>query len=238
MFMKYSNRDAFGHPLKFRSASEAGLLSLPYNGENTKLLIWNEIADSAVGNEVPISISNSGVTLDADSNLEFIEGNDILNIDSADVAAVFGFLKEWTFDVWVYPTLSSTYQCILGPQGNAFDRDAMCLSVFNGSQLKNYYGGYGVPDEQIFSPPGSMSINDWYYITVEKWLDGAQWKLAFYINGVKQSVFNVADFALYTTYDFILGTQDGSRGMLGKANKYRLNNIALHRGVNFKLPTR
>ena len=84
MFRKLSDRGAFGRPKKYRSAVNAGLLNFG-NDENTKALLHFNVSpfvDSAVGNETPLTISNTDVSLDT-TNKKFGAGSGDFNGSSS-----------------------------------------------------------------------------------------------------------------------------------------------------------
>ena len=203
MFMKLSERDAFGHPLKFRSAKETGIGYGIYNDGNSKLYINGSLTDTADGNATPVTITNYGVSLNGSNDLDF-ELGDYLMIAKESINAAFAATVEWLVDMWIYPTSTQTFAALLGANDNSAKADITGLCIHSGTRLYVYYGSW-ITDGTFLSDAGTITINTWQHIRVEKWLDGAQWKCTFYIDGQPQSTINVSDTALYTASEFGIG---------------------------------
>jgi hypothetical protein len=231
MFMKLSNRDAFGHPVKSKSAVDAGLVDT-YNNANTKLYLDGAIEDSAKGNAIPVSITNVGVTLDDSNNIVFdgATAPDYLQMPVANFTQIFALTKEWKVDLLVTPNTTRGQSILLG--GVTSNSNGLGIRISDGTRLTAYYNGWINLNTQL-SPPGSIVNNTEHFITIEKWLDGEQWKVNVYINGISQISHSRSDFALYTTMNFHVSHHETDRGFLGSVNKVHITNTAEHRGVNF-----
>lgn len=198
----------------------------------TKLLIENEIVDSGAANGTPVVITNSDVTLDGSNNLVFDGATtpNYLQMPAANFTATFALLQEWKVDLWVYPNTTRVQSVLLGSLSSG--TNSLGIRIEDGNRLTAYYNGWTATNTQL-STAGTIVNNTWHFITIEKWLDGSQWKVDIYIDGTKQTSHSVSDFALYTTSNFYVGHNETDRGFLGSVNKPRVNNKAEHFGVNF-----
>ena len=151
-----------------------------YNDANSKLFLDSSLSDSAKGNGTPLTVTNSGVSLDGSNNLDFSSG-DYLTIDKADINGAFAAGNEWFIDMWIYPTTSQTFATLLGANDNGAKSDITGLCVHGGNRLYIYYGSW-ITDGTFLSDADSITINTWQHIRVEKWLDGAQWKCTIFID--------------------------------------------------------
>ena len=231
MFMKYSDRDDFGRLNKYRSLGAAGLLKA-YNDANSKLFLDSSLSDSAKGNGTPLTITNSGVSLNGSNNLDFSSG-DYLTINKADINGAFAAGNEWFIDMWIYPTSSQTFATLLGAEDNGARSDITGLCIHGGTRLYVYYGSW-ITDGTFLSDAGSISINSWQHVRVEKWLDGAQWKCTIFIDGVPTSTIDVSDTAMYSTSEFgIAYTGSSDRRFVGQMNKFMVKSVAGSKGVAF-----
>lgn len=197
----------------------------------TIFLLENQIADSSAATSAA-TVNNTGVTLDGSNNLVF-DGEvaaDYLQMDASIFTSTFALLQEWKFDLWVYPNTTRTQSVLFG--GATLASGTLGLRIESGTKLTTYQSDWIAGNTEL-AAAGSIVNNTWHFITIEKWLDGAQWKVDTYVNGVLKTSKSVADFALYAAVDFYVGHDETDRGFVGSVNKVRVNNKAEHFGVNF-----
>lgn len=165
-FSKLSNRDEFGYPLKFKSASEAGLVKLERGGDaNTKLSLDFEdfpFADNAVGNTIPATITNSGVTRDM-ANKKFGKSSALFSSAYAyldcSVPKTLMENSDFSLEFFAYPTaLSGRVWALNQDTATAY---TFALGFENTSVLVSVRAG-------AYKTGGTVTLNTWHHIKMVK----------------------------------------------------------------------
>lgn len=229
--MKLSNRSAFGYPLKFRSAGDAGLTSYG-NDEYTKLLLHGDalpIVDSSKGGGH--SITNSSATLDTTIKKY---GDAALNFASsaycyAPASSDWSLGTSWTLDLWIRHS-GSSYQKFISTRGDG-NGASYELTVNPDTTLRcellNQTGGYT-------NGTSPLTANTWYHVAFT--YDGTN--LKFYINGVLDK--SVAITATFSTSNRLqIGRPEVyNEPFTGKIDELRISKGIVRWTENFTPPAK
>lgn len=229
-----------GKVLGFQDGADRG------NSDNVRLLLQNALTDSATGNASPATVTTQGVTLTAESDLEF-SGNDSHVTAVLPVAEIFAADKEWTIDFWFNPVANSAkWNYVLTETNGDWGSHSLGLTWNSTNQtLEQDSGGYVASTIKAPNWPNASTpcaSNQWHFVAVEKQKTESGWSLNYYLNGSPWlQVAFTSDFAPFdSTTPFWFGgnTSDGGRWFKGKANKLRVTAGARYGGKAFAVPDR
>lgn len=187
MFMKLSNRDAFGHPVKFRSASTAGITTLAYPVNAANLEGWWAFENSG---DVPVlgdwddasDNTNTGTLIaDAfvDSNGLNLDGSlDAVNCGSDSSLTVQNGTNPWTISAR-FRTTDSEKQHIVSQRNNNGPYDRLIIFIEASGAITGACMDNNVGFLELTSP---LTYNDgeWHQATFVR--DGSD--IILYIDGV------------------------------------------------------
>ena len=195
------------------------------NDANTRLLLQpstsdHGIVDQAAGNAAPVTLENTGVTVD-DAGAMVFDGNSYLTLAASTLPV--GFLDgtdDWTLDL-IYNVSSKSMQCLFGraqsPRIDFLLQSSGELQIGGGPSL-----GSGWP------------FNTDVRLTFELYRGGSSWEYTAFRDGSvvtsgTLTAANLRSAALWIGWE---GNTD-SRKINGKIKAFRLTAGAVHKGVAF-----
>lgn len=211
---------------------QTGTIGTGGNNDTVKLLIQpttsdNQIVDTSIGRIIPATInqgdSNAIVGVNNSGDLLFNGGNNYLSIPSNDVSDVIGS-SEWCLDFTITPNWTSGTRKILnlGADGGWY------------AYLNPQYGTFWFWSKGADSISMGLYGNQTHTITLEQYLDGSTWKLAYYTDGELKHTHNTQVGYSNSDMRFGIGDNNEGGGYVGIMNSIRLRNIAPYRGTNFE----
>jgi len=220
MFSKISDRDSLGYPILYDSGIDAGVVASE-NDTNTVFYLYNSLEDTARGVTTNAVITNSGVSIDGNGDLDF-DGASRLTVPYTSEGLQDAYDGgEVTLDFDIIHTTGAMWQIgIPGSWNNVF--------VLTGDSTPRVW----IAGIAIYLGTSSTVKKQ---LTFERWLDGTTWKISFYIDGTLDSTtttgasgWGTANADLTIGYSAIIGTY-----LTGKLNKVRVSNKARYKGVSF-----
>lgn len=199
--------------------SNVALLA-PLNGANNST-IYNDYSQ----NELPITrlvnsfISTSqsrfnGSSMSVDGNLGglYVQSNVLIATGN------------WTFEAWIYPTRTSSYNCIF--QNDAGGAEQLRLYVWNGALMVRHSG------IDRFNIPG-VNINQWNHVALVR--SGGVYRA--YLNGTRSA--GSYSLAAATLNAFRIGADSfNNQGLLGFMQDVRITiGVARYTDSSFTVPT-
>lgn len=195
------------------------------NDSTTKLLLQpatsnNQIVDQAAGNAAPVTLQNTGVTVD-DAGAMVFDGNSYLTLAANVLPSDFlNGTDDWTLDL-IYNVSSKSIQCLFGrgdsPRLDFLLHSSGALEIGGGPSF-----GSGWPFDTDVR------------LTFELYKDGSSWKYTAFRDGsvVTSGTWTTANWRSVILCIGWDGNTD-SRKINGKIKALRLTAGATHRGVAF-----
>lgn len=234
MFSRLSRRDAFGHPIKYRSAGEAGLL-FQYNDEDTVLYLDGSLTDTALGNDVPVNVWTDGDTPIIDGAITLNDGYFYLAADT-----ITDHLKpdqEWTVDLLITPSSTmvtaygQTLSCVFG-----YDDYNWSGAIYY-SPTNKTMSAYSVASSTTASV---FELDEKQLLSIEYYNDNGTRHFAIYRNGQKlvDKIHTMVGSGLNVGIPmyFSISSAGNSQKFRGKYHNVRISKVARYGGQNFTPP--
>ena len=227
MFMKYSDRDAFGRLNKYRSAAEAGI---SYVAPVLSLHLNSDFTDSSNSEAVMETSNTPSISTDYPKQgigSMLIESNEWIAPPLNDSRFYAGANNgNYTLEFWFRPSGIASNKYILFSRASLDTGD---LLVYLGTN--NRIGMRKWVSTEYFSPSNTLVVNTYHHIAIEQeYVDGV-YKIRLYVDGTKVAE---ADLTINNDYQWTIGRSDGgSASADGYYDEITFTRKAKYKGNNF-----